>query len=99
VTHLLADHVEEAAGAGFTDEELTALALAADPDQLPDEDAVPLAFYQERAPGGLPQWYMPPIVVRRWRGWRLPVVFAVIAGFLLVDAFGFCITYGQLVFA
>jgi hypothetical protein len=42
---------------------------------------------------------MPPVVVRRWRGWRLPVVLAVIAGFLLVDALGFCITYGQLVFA
>jgi hypothetical protein len=95
----MADDVDAPDGGGFSDEELTALALAADPDQLPDRDAVPLAFYQERAPGGLPQCYMPPVVVRRWRGWRVPVVFAVIAGFLLVDAFGFCITYGQLVFA
>ncbi len=95
----MSSDVPETGEAGFSDEELTALALAADPDQLPDEDAVPLDFYQQRAPGGLPQWYMPPVVVRRWRGWRLPVVFAVIAGFLLVDAFGFCITYGQLVFA
>jgi hypothetical protein len=84
---------------GFSDEELTALALGADPDQLPDEDAVPLSFYQQRAPGGLPQWYMPPVVVGPRKGWRLPVVVSVIAGFLLVDAFGFCITYGQLVFA
>jgi hypothetical protein len=42
---------------------------------------------------------MPPVVFSRRRGWRLPVVLAIIAGFLLVDALGFCITYGSLVFA
>ncbi len=83
----------------FTDDELAALALAADPDQLPDEGAVPLPFYGERPPGGLPQWYMPPVASSRRRGWRLPVVLLVIAGFLVVDALGFCITYGSLVFA
>jgi hypothetical protein len=83
----------------FSDEELTALALAADPDQLPDVDAVPLSLYPGRPSGGLPEWYMPPVVVRGWRGWRLPVVFAVIAGFLLIDALGLCITYGQLIAA
>jgi hypothetical protein len=85
--------------APLSDEELTALALAADPDQLPDADAVPLAFYQRQPAGGLPQWYMPAVVARGSRRWKLPVVLAVIAGFLAIDGFGLCITYGQLVFA
>ena len=44
----------------FTDDELTALALAADPGAPVDPDAVPLASFLE--PDGdrlLPQWYMP----------------------------------------
>ena len=81
----------------LTDDELTALALAADPDQPLSPDAVPLALYEQE--GLLPHWYMPPVTVRRVRHWRVPVIWVVIAAFLLVDAFGLCITYGQLVAA
>ena len=41
----------------FSDDELTALALAADPTEMLDDDAVP--FEGERSVGLLPDWYMP----------------------------------------
>ena len=41
----------------ISDEELTALALAADPTELLDDDAVP--FDGGSAEGLLPDWYMP----------------------------------------
>ena len=87
-------------GAGpITDAELTALALAADPDGPPDADAVPMALYLALAPGPLPAWYMPPAMARGGPRWRRPVVLAVIAAFLIIDAFGLCSTYGPLVWA
>ena len=90
------------AGAGqdsFSDEELTALALAADPDQPVDDGAVPIDLYPPGTYGLLPCWYMPPVTARGGRRWRVPVVFLLVAAFLLIDAFGLCITYGQLVAA
>ena len=86
-------------GAGITDEELTALALAADPDAPLGEDAVPLPLYPDEPFGALPAWYMPPAMARVTGGWRRVAIFAIIAGFLVIDAFGLCITYGQLVVA
>lgn len=79
----------------FTDDELTALALAADPDQPLSPDAVPLALYPQPF-GPLPLWYMPPVMASATRSWRMPVVLMIVAAFLLIDAFGLCITYGQL---
>jgi hypothetical protein len=79
----------------FTDDELTALALAADPDEPLSADAVPLALYPEQS-GPLPLWYMPPVMAGATRTWRMPVVLMIVAAFLLIDAFGLCITYGQL---
>jgi hypothetical protein len=91
----------------FTDEELTALALAADPDAPLAADAVPLdlypeqslGLYPEQSLGLLPQWYMPPVMARGSKGWRTPVVMAIVVSFLIVDVFGLCITFGQLVAA
>jgi hypothetical protein len=83
----------------ISDEELTALALAADADEPLSSDAVPLDMYGAHEGGFLPAWYMPPVMTRRARHWRVPVVWMVIAGFLLIDAFGMCICYGQLVAA
>jgi len=84
-----------------TDDELAALALAADPDVAVDDDAVPVwdvVGPDRRAP--LPEWYMPSPVggARLQRGWRRRVVFLVIASFLTITAFGLCNTYGQLHF-
>jgi hypothetical protein len=83
----------------FSDEELTALALASDVDEPLSPDAVPLDLYASQDGGFLPAWYMPPVTARRARHWRVPVVWVVIAAFLLIDAFGLCICYGQLVAA
>jgi hypothetical protein len=79
----------------ITDAELTALALAADPDQPLDPDAVPLNDYLSSSVGLLPEWYMAPVVTRHIsRGPQL-VVLVVIGAFLVIEAFGLCSTYGQ----
>jgi len=83
-------------GPGLTDEQLTALALAADPDAPLAADAVPFSIYGPDAGGALPLWYMPPVMARRLPAWRVPLVVVLIATFLVIDAFGLCATYGQL---
>ena len=80
----------------FTDEELTALALAADPDLPIGEDAVPISLYLAQLPIGLPNWYMPPVMVRGSKRWRIPVVLLIVAAFLLIEGLGLCNTFGQL---
>jgi hypothetical protein len=83
-----------------TDEELTALALAADPDAPLGEDAVSLwDVTGGPAEGPLPSWYMPAASGGRLlTGWRrLPPV-AVIASLLVINGCGLCITYGKLAF-
>ena len=42
---------------------------------------------------------MPPVMagVPRVHGWRRGLVFAFIASLLLIEAFGLCTTYGQLI--
>lgn len=85
----------------ITDEELTALALAADPDAPVAPDAVPLSAAP--GPGGdrlLPEWYMPSPAGfgRPVRGWRRRVILLVIASFLLINAYGLCSTYGHVGF-
>lgn len=80
----------------FTDAELTALALAADPDQPLDSDAVPLSEYLSNQPVGLlPEWYMAPVMTRHIR--RVPqlIVMVVIGAFVIIEAVGLCSTYGQ----
>ncbi len=83
-------------GAGFTDDELTALALAADPDQPVEAGARPLDLYSGQSTSFLPMWYMPPVMMRGSGGWRTGVIVAIVSAFLLINALGLCITYGQL---
>jgi hypothetical protein len=90
----LSNHVD--ADTGIGDDELEALALAADPDQPIAPDAEP---WTDVATGLMPGWYMAPGVARRRRGWRSVVVLVVIGAFIAINALGFCITYGQLVAA
>jgi hypothetical protein len=78
----------------FTDDELTELALAADPLAPIDPDAVPWRGGSGSHPSLLPDWYMPsPIAIRHSRATQLTIIF-IIAGFLLIDAFGLCVTSG-----
>ena len=79
----------------ISDEELTALALAADPDAPLDADAVPFASLDTTFPELLPSWYMPAPMSFRPR--RRRVVVGLIVGSLLVlNGLGLCVTYGYL---
>ncbi len=83
----------------FTDEELTELALAADPSVPVDLDAEPWHFGWGFERNLLPDWYMPrPIAGARGRGTRL-VVTSVVVGLIVVCAFGLCVTSGFLQWA
>jgi hypothetical protein len=84
------------ADTGFTDEELTALALAAEPSAPVGQDAVPLAVYLGQSSGPLPEWYMPSPMTRVHAWWRLPVVTTIVGAFLIIEALGLCNTYGIL---
>jgi hypothetical protein len=91
------EHQDPGEGQAFTEDELTALALAADPDGLIDDDAVPVAEYLGQHAGLLPSWYMPTPMARIGSRWRIPVVVALVAAFVIIEAFGLCSTFGQLV--
>jgi hypothetical protein len=92
--------------AEISDAELAALALAADPHQPLDANAVPFDFYLGQTVGNylgqtvgnLPEWYMPPVMARRSRRARKLIVLAIIGAFLAIEAAGLCSTYGQLPF-
>ena len=86
------------------DHEFTALALAADPDTVADDDAV--CLWDVAGAQGVrlvPEWYMPSpmggggVVLTGWR--RLFARFNVgliVSSFLVIAAFGLCNTYGTL---
>ena len=79
-----------------SDEELTELAMAADPNAPLAHDAVPWRGGSAAHASLLPDWYMPsPMAVRHGRTTQFTIVF-IIVGFLLIDAFGLCITSGFL---
>jgi hypothetical protein len=79
------------------DDELSALALAADPDVEVPADAVPFdVLTRTAADGPLPTWYMPAAVGGRLSGWRRIPPTLVVASLLVINASGLCITYGKL---
>jgi hypothetical protein len=83
---------------GISDEQLTALALAAPPAEPVDADAVPLSVYLgtlAQTGGLLPQWYMPTPMAPRARGWRVPVVLIIVGAFVVIEALGLCSVFGQ----
>ncbi|MGB8196730.1 MAG: hypothetical protein WCF25_06965 [Acidimicrobiales bacterium] len=80
----------------FTDEELTALALAAEPITTLASDAVPWGGGDTRTPSLLPSWYMPSPSYHLRGRWTRAIVITLIVGFLVIDAFGLCITSGFL---
>ena len=92
-----APDADDGTGGRPSDAELTALALAAPPLDRPADDAVPLATFLGLEPGLLPAWYMPTPMARIRPRWRLPVVLALVAAFVAIEAFGLCSTFGQVV--
>jgi hypothetical protein len=94
-TQLISSSADSTEG-DFTDAELTAFALAADPDLPLTKDAVPLSIYLAQLPIALPDWYMPTAMMRGGKRWRVPVVMLIVAAFLVIEGFGLCNTFGQL---
>src|SRR3954470_19338602 len=96
---MMAMSVETIPETMFDDDELTALALAADPDAAVPDDAVCLWDVVDfgRSPE-LPDWYMPaPTGAPRLRsGWRQAVAVMIVVAFFAVDAYGLSCTYGPL---
>jgi hypothetical protein len=93
--HVVDENVAALSDSDITPEELTELALAADPNMEIAEDAVPLDAYLPQF-SALPLWYMPPVVRSGGGRWRRPVILTVVGAFLLIDALGLCNTYGVL---
>jgi hypothetical protein len=82
----------------LSDEELTAMALAADPSAPLDANAVPW-YGSADSRNLLPEWYMPrPIATQRGRGNRV-VVISVVTTLLVICAMGLCVTSGFLTLA
>lgn len=80
----------------LSDEELTALALAADPNVVLADDAQPWRPDLVASGEALPDWYMPRATASHWGTWSKAVVVVLIVGFLVIDGFGLCITSGFL---
>jgi len=81
---------------GLTEDELTAQALAADPDQPLGPLAVPFRSEPTKGADLLPEWYMPAVVPGRSTTGRKAVALAVVVAAVTINALGFCITYGTL---
>jgi hypothetical protein len=76
----------------LSDEELTAFALAADPDAPIDDDAMP--FGQRDGAALLPDWYMPvPSASAKTKRTRAAVG-VIVLSLLALNAAGLCVTYG-----
>ncbi len=91
-------------GVEISDEELTALALAASPDQdALDAHAVSIwdVIDVDGEQALLPEWYQPAAMRRSvlLHGWRRRVALVTIIAFVSIDAYGLCSTYGNIVFA
>ncbi len=80
----------------ITDEELTALALAADPDAPLDDDAVALSSLHMEYPELLPSWFMPAPGGFTRSPRRRAVVMVIIVALVAVNAMGLCVTSGHL---
>jgi hypothetical protein len=78
----------------ITDEELTALALAAEPGSPFAEDAVPWRSVNIDGEPLLPDWYMPIAASSARHDWRAIVAVALAVGLVLCNAFAICVTYG-----
>jgi hypothetical protein len=84
----------DAEGLAVSDDELSAEALAADPDAVLGDGAVPLRFASGSFPELLPAWYMPvPAAVGGGPRRKLAVI-AIVASLLLINGLGLCVTYG-----
>lgn len=78
----------------LSDDELTALALSADPHPVIDPRVVPWRPLSDAVTGLLPEWYMPLPAGRRRGPGAKATIGLIIASFVLINALGLCVTYG-----
>jgi hypothetical protein len=78
---------------GITHEELTGLALAADPDQPVAPDAVPISVGGV-ATGLLPEWYMPAPMSAGGGSTRRWLLAGIVLILVVINGAGLCVTYG-----
>jgi hypothetical protein len=86
-----------AAGTGdamVDDDELAALAMAADPDEPIGPDAVAISFGADSATGLLPAWYMPAATSSVRGPVRRGLVAGLVVALLVINGAGLCVTYG-----
>lgn len=83
----------------FTDEELAAFALAADPEPSLAGARPIHEILGATGESTLPAWYMPPVMrgLPRVHGWRRSVIFTFVVALVVIEAFGLCSTYGQFI--
>lgn len=79
----------------LSDDELSALAMAADPHVPVEDDAVPMRSLGADDSTLLPDWYMPVVQRRATSDWRAAVAVAIAVGLVLINAFAICVTYGS----
>lgn len=77
----------------ISDDELAALALAADPNAEIDADAVPFITTDGMGANLLPDWYMPAPSLRR-SPVRTFVLASVAIALFVINVGGVCVTYG-----
>jgi hypothetical protein len=83
----------------ISDDDLTALALSADPHPTIDPHVAPWRPVADAFTGLLPDWYMPtPSGSHRGKGAKIAIG-VIIASFVIVNALGLCITNGFLTIA
>ena len=75
------------------DDELTRLALAADPDQPVDPDAVPISFAAAAIRGRCPVVHAGSDVVRARTSARM-LLGGLVLALVVINAAGLCVTYG-----
>jgi hypothetical protein len=78
----------------ISDEDLEAMALAADPDVVLDDDAVPFVIDGLAGADLLPGWYMPVPQSTKRTPARMIGAATIIGALVLVNAAGLCVTYG-----
>jgi hypothetical protein len=81
----------------ISDEELTELALSADPDEELGADAIPLSLRAGEYFELLPHWYMPPVLSNGGSRRKKAVVLVLVATLLTIEALGLCSVFGQVV--
>ncbi len=77
----------------FTDEELTELALDAEPFDPFDPDVEQFGDHDPNRFPLLPQWYMPAPGITRSKG-RAAVMFGFAIALVVINVGGFCVTWG-----